>query len=334
MHNSLVLPTERADVLLRQLTPEDAPAYFAAVDANRQHLNQFGDITAANYPDLQSVEDSIRNPKNPNKLRLGIWHEDTFAGSVNLTPGEDGAEIGYWLDSRYTGRGYATLAAKALAEYAKERYPKVHAVVTEGNEASTRVLERAGFMRVAKQAGRVIFEFENQPAPQVRAAKAEDATQLRLILEQSIRSSRTGLPMESEIESTLESIKASAEGLGKRRYAVAEDAHGEVVGVMGLAEPDSVMRSFAETDKPIEIVNAYVARNQRGNGVGRALVGHLEKLAASEGYTEVVVNSGPRYRESGWPFWEKMYGAPSVAEKYYDGQWDAMVWRKSLSTSA
>lgn len=158
MSEVLTLATENETVVLRQLTLEDAPAYFGAVDNNREHLSQFGDGTAAKYPDLASVEASITNPSNPDKLRFGVWDDTTFVGSINLTPDEEGAEIGYWVDGRYGGKGYATLATKALAGFAKGKYPRVFADVVEGNTGSSRVLEKSGFKQTAKKAGKLIFE--------------------------------------------------------------------------------------------------------------------------------------------------------------------------------
>lgn len=156
----LVLPTLNETVVLRQLTTEDAPAYFAAVDANREHLSQFGDETAAKYPTLESVVNSLEHPSNPDKVRMGIWDGETFVGSVNLTPDEDGqtSELGYWLDARHMGHAYATLATQALSKYAKTRYLKVYAEVVEGNDKSAKVLERSGFKATAREAGRLTFE--------------------------------------------------------------------------------------------------------------------------------------------------------------------------------
>ena len=157
MNTPVIIPTEYDPVILRQLEIQDAPAYFEAVDANREHLSQFGDTTATKYPNLQAVRTSIANPDNPGKLRFGIWDNETFVGSANITPGDDGAEVGYWLDGRFTGHGYATLAAKAISSYAAEQYANVHAEVTEGNESSVRVLERSGFRQTAKEAGHLVF---------------------------------------------------------------------------------------------------------------------------------------------------------------------------------
>lgn len=163
MNVPLFVPTEQESIVLRQLTIDDAPAYFAAVDANRDHLSQFGDETAAKYPDLQSVVNSITDPSNPDKIRMGIWDGDTFVGSANLTPDVEGqaTELGYWLDERHTGKGYATLATTVLSKYALPRFHRVYAEVVEGNEASVRVLERSGYQQTAIEAGRLVFELAN-----------------------------------------------------------------------------------------------------------------------------------------------------------------------------
>jgi len=160
MNTPLLVRTEAEPITLRQLTIEDAQAYFAAVEANREHLSQFGDGTSDKYPTLESVEESITNPTNPNRLRMGIWDKATFVGSINLTPSEDktDAEIGYWLDERQTGKGYATIATRAISAYAKGRFSKIHAEVVEGNEASVEVLKRSGFKEVTNNAGILFFE--------------------------------------------------------------------------------------------------------------------------------------------------------------------------------
>lgn len=157
MPESLILPTDREDVILRQLSTEaDDVAYFEAVNANREHLSQFGDATADKYQSLDDVRNTRMNAGD--KIRMGIWAADNFVGTVNATPDEEGAEIGYWLDARYTGHGYATLATKALSAYALQRFPKVHAEVVEGNDSSSRVLERAGFNEIEREGGRIAYE--------------------------------------------------------------------------------------------------------------------------------------------------------------------------------
>jgi RimJ/RimL family protein N-acetyltransferase len=58
------------------------------------------------------------------------------------------AEIGYWLGEDYWGRGIATDALIAVSESAFANYDvcRLHAHVFEWNQASVRVLEKAGYV--------------------------------------------------------------------------------------------------------------------------------------------------------------------------------------------
>ena len=58
------------------------------------------------------------------------------------------AEIGYWLGETYWGRGIATEALKAITEYAIKNHElkRIFAVPYETNNASHRVLEKAGYV--------------------------------------------------------------------------------------------------------------------------------------------------------------------------------------------
>jgi RimJ/RimL family protein N-acetyltransferase len=178
MTTPVLITTNRENLVLRELATEaDDLAYFAAIDSNRDHLSQFGDETANNYPNLEAVEEARLHPSNPDKLRLGIWDADTFVGSINLTPDDNGeAEIGYWLDGRYTGKGYATLATQALAQYGIGKFERIYANVVEGNEASAGVLERAGFRQIAKEAGKLAFELSAVKKPEPKATPIQQLT--------------------------------------------------------------------------------------------------------------------------------------------------------------
>ncbi|HET6347820.1 MAG TPA: GNAT family N-acetyltransferase [Candidatus Krumholzibacteria bacterium] len=79
---------------------------------------------------------------------------DGFAvGAVGLKPGDDvrryNAEIGYWLGEEYWNRGIITEAVLAVTDYAFKTLGmvRVHAEVFHWNEASMRVLEKAGYTR-------------------------------------------------------------------------------------------------------------------------------------------------------------------------------------------
>jgi RimJ/RimL family protein N-acetyltransferase len=81
--------------------------------------------------------------------------EDTTDGSImggltlrHFDPMRGVIEIGYWLFERARGRGLATLAVRAVAREAfASGIWRIEAHVRIGNDASERVLERAGFTR-------------------------------------------------------------------------------------------------------------------------------------------------------------------------------------------
>lgn len=69
------------------------------------------------------------------------------AGYVNLTPDHDHAVVAYWVHPGWRGRGVAPLAVQVLTDAAFAVFPaleRVHAHVDAANEASRRVLEKAG----------------------------------------------------------------------------------------------------------------------------------------------------------------------------------------------
>jgi RimJ/RimL family protein N-acetyltransferase len=66
----------------------------------------------------------------------------------HFDPMRDAVEVGYWLFVEARGRGVATRSVQAMTEHAfANGIYRVEAHVRVGNEASERVLERAGFAR-------------------------------------------------------------------------------------------------------------------------------------------------------------------------------------------
>lgn len=158
----------------------------------------------------------------------------------------------------------------------------------------------------------------------------DDVELLRPVMEDAVRHPLTHEVIHEEIDDNLRSIEASKQPGSDSYFAVARIGD-QVVGSMGLEPPIPELRRLATTDNPIELVNAYVAKAFRGQGVGRLLVHHLEDRATANGHTELLLNSGPRYRLSGWRFWREMYGEPfGVLKDHYGPRFDAMVWRTDL----
>lgn len=177
------------------------------------------------------------------------------------------------------------------------------------------------------------IKIENKFKGSVRPLMATDIPHLRPILESWLRfPAMTGELLTEEVRDTIEEIQKSLTHENNKQFFVAQSSDGAVVGMMGIQPLSWVMRPFAQTVHPAEIINAYVHFEERqGKGVGRALVKTIEDESKKQGFDELLLNSGPRYKETGWPFWQKTYGEPvGIIKNHYGPTRDAPVWRKVL----
>lgn len=78
--------------------------------------------------------------------------DNAVIGSIGLKPRTDveyrTTEIGYWLGEPFWGQGIATTAVAAFSKWTFDTFEpilRIQAEVFEGNEASGRVLQKAGF---------------------------------------------------------------------------------------------------------------------------------------------------------------------------------------------
>jgi ribosomal protein S18 acetylase RimI-like enzyme len=165
----------------------------------------------------------------------------------------------------------------------------------------------------------------------IRPLAIRDLSFLRSILNCWIKDRDTGELLTDEVSKTLMEMGKSVIKDTGRTYLIAEEG-GEILGVMGLKQPDLVMGTFAASESPIELVNAYVRPDvRRGRGVGTALVDGLESAARKLGKKEILLNSGPRYSETGWGFYDRLgFDRVGVIVEYYGEGGNAQVWRKTI----
>ena len=82
---------------------------------------------------------------------FAIATEIELIGCIGLTLGQDihrrTAELGYWLAEPYWGRGIMTAAVTSITHFGFQELGlnRIHAEPFEHNEASVRVLKKAGF---------------------------------------------------------------------------------------------------------------------------------------------------------------------------------------------
>lgn len=145
--------TIQAGVDLKLLEERHAPAVFAVVDRERQHLRRWlpwVDRTTAVDDTLGFIRTSLQQFANNEGLVAGIWHEDEFAGTVGTHKIDwlnRRVEIGYWIAAKFQGRGIVTDACRALIDHAFHEWElnRVEIHCAEGNMKSCAIPKRLGF---------------------------------------------------------------------------------------------------------------------------------------------------------------------------------------------
>ena len=89
--------------------------------------------------------------KEPTVNNQTIMVDDIIAGSIAKFEIEGEAEVTYWIDKRYWGKGIATKALKILLTIEKTR--PILGRVAFDNYGSQKVLEKCGFVRLGKDKG-------------------------------------------------------------------------------------------------------------------------------------------------------------------------------------
>lgn len=158
------LELRTARLVLRPWHPDDAPALQPILATNWAHLGPW--IPARVATPVPVADLAVRlggfadDFANAREWRYGVFTPDTGAivGEIGLYPRSgvgrvsysdaDRVEVGYWLRSDRTGRGYATEAAQAMLGVVRtlERVERVEIRCDARNLASAAVPRRLGFV--------------------------------------------------------------------------------------------------------------------------------------------------------------------------------------------
>jgi [ribosomal protein S5]-alanine N-acetyltransferase len=140
-----------ARLRLRPLTPADVPKIFSM--SQESGMRRW--IPDQVYRDEAHAADVVATlaactaqPFEPRTrpFVLGIELANILVGHVGLSPARGSVEIGYAVEARMHGRGIASEAVRAMAEWALGELPEVLGIVAADNVASCRVLVKVGFM--------------------------------------------------------------------------------------------------------------------------------------------------------------------------------------------
>ena len=137
-------------LVLRRWQPADAPGLLAAIEMTLPELRQFMPW-AMETPTPESVRaylDIAWRP--PESYGFGLFDGGEVVGGFGLhgRRGPGILEIGYWVRTDRTGRGYATAAARALTDVSFAYFPatfRVEIRCDPANSASAAVAAKLGY---------------------------------------------------------------------------------------------------------------------------------------------------------------------------------------------
>ncbi|WP_102160311.1 GNAT family N-acetyltransferase [Zhihengliuella halotolerans] len=143
---------------MRVLRSGDAAALASAYLRNRAHLARWEPLRPEEYytEEWQAGDITRRLAARDagEGYPLGLFAGDELVGRFNLAGITRGpfqsAGLGYWVDSRYTGRGLATAAVREIARAARDELGlhRLEASTLLHNTGSQRVLRNAGFEQI------------------------------------------------------------------------------------------------------------------------------------------------------------------------------------------
>lgn len=140
-----------SEISIRHLRKRDAER-LAEYGNNKKIWDNLRDYMPYPYTlnDAYDFIDSLTDNKTNNAFAVCL--DDEFVGVMGYNIQSDiyreSAEIGYWLGEPYWGKGITSKALKLAIDHAFEvsKMKRLFTAVFEYNEASIRVLEKAGFI--------------------------------------------------------------------------------------------------------------------------------------------------------------------------------------------
>jgi ribosomal protein S18 acetylase RimI-like enzyme len=167
---------------------------------------------------------------------------------------------------------------------------------------------------------------------EVGLLEERDIDSLIEVARQWVVDRETGLVDEEELVDIRRRMNESIKYRSYMYYALRNE-NGEAIGCAGLKHPGPAMRIYSTVlnGNCAELVNVFLDDEYRGKGLGKILVNHVFDDARDIRISEIVWNSGPRYRDTAWEFYTKLVGEPvAIAKDYYGEGGDAPVWVKTL----
>jgi len=137
-------------LVLRRWRTDDAPALLTAIERSLPELRGFMPW-AMEVPTIESVGTFLERVVSGASIAFGLYEADgALVGGFGIHDrrGPGILEIGYWVRSDRTGRGYGTAVARTLTDTAFDRFPEVNRIEIHcdpANVASGAIAAKLGY---------------------------------------------------------------------------------------------------------------------------------------------------------------------------------------------
>ncbi|KKT28563.1 MAG: hypothetical protein UW43_C0001G0039 [Candidatus Yanofskybacteria bacterium GW2011_GWA1_44_21] len=142
---------------------------------------------------------------------------------------------------------------------------------------------------------------------EIRNVKKEDITEIRNIYSKSYIDEESGRPKDEDVDYFTKKVEdyvdQTKESLGSDYYYLVAENNTKVIGVIGTRKPHVRLLPLAKTDNSVELYSLFVL--EKNLGVGKSLVNKIIEICRQKGYSEMMVLSANRWKES-WPFYDKL----------------------------
>ena len=156
---------QRREISLRRFTMDDIQKIFQM--SKEESLGRFlPDQVYQDYDEASNVvaflirsSEGIHIESHPYVLGV-ILNDDELIGHVGASKIEEGIEIGYAIETKHQGLGYAQKAVSQMLQLLEvnTNVREIYGIVDPKNEASKKVLERCGFLKVGKRLNKIVYK--------------------------------------------------------------------------------------------------------------------------------------------------------------------------------
>lgn len=125
-------------------------------------------------------------------------------------------------------------------------------------------------------------------------------------------------------------VQSVSDPKAEERYFVATQRDGVPIGIVGYRTTQTrTLATFADTRKPLQLTVLMVHKTSSSKGIGSALLDYIENFAGNQEYSEVLLSSSERWKDS-WGFYEKS-GYRDLGEMPNTHEWHTRMFSKRIS---